>query len=110
MVRATSSGAYARARELNRYERGLDAAGGEQGLDHPLVREAACVEDEREESCVVEVHAVERSDPRVFAVVVVLERLLRAVAVDEVLALVGSDSPLERRPQAHVNRRVMLRQ
>jgi hypothetical protein len=42
-------------------------------------------------------------------VVVLLERLLRTVAVDDVLALIGRDAPLERRPQADVNRRGMRR-
>jgi hypothetical protein len=42
----------------------LDAAGGEQGLDEALGRETAGVEDEREESRVVDVDVVERVDPR----------------------------------------------
>jgi hypothetical protein len=42
-------------------------------------------------------------------VVVLLERLLGTAAVNDVLALIGRDALLERRPQADVNRRGMLR-
>jgi hypothetical protein len=91
------------------HKRGFGAAGGEQGLEESLGREAARVEDQREESRVVDVDAVERFHPRSLAVVVLLERLLGTAAVNDVLALIGRDALLERRPQADVNRRGMLR-
>jgi len=52
----------------------LDAAGCEQGRDEPLGREAAGVEDEREEPRVVNVDVVERFHPCLPAVVGALPR------------------------------------
>jgi hypothetical protein len=72
--------------------------------------EAARVEDERKEPWIVDVDSVKRFHPHLLAVVVMFERLLRTVAVDDVLAPIGCDAPFEGRPQADVNRRGMLRQ
>jgi hypothetical protein len=87
-----------------------DATGGEQGLEETLGREAARIEDEREEPRVLDVYVVERLHPRPLALVVALERLLRTTAVDDLLALVGRDAPVEWRKQTHVDSRGMFRQ
>ena len=108
---ASPSGSRSRLKQARRRRcRRADAAGREQHLDDAVGREAARVDREREVPGVVDVDAVERLDPRVLAVVVVLDGLLGAAPVDEVLALVGRDAPGERCPDADVDRRRVVGQ
>jgi hypothetical protein len=82
----------------------MDAASGEQDLDEPLGREAARVEDDGEEARVVDIDAVERLDLGVREVIAALERLFGAAAVDEMVALVVRDPPVEWCAQPYVDR------
>ena len=72
-------------------------------------REPADVEDDGEAAGVADVQVIQRLHPGALDVVVVPHRLLGAAPVDDVIARVARDAPLERRPQADVHGGGMLR-
>src|SRR6476620_12011219 len=82
----------------------------DQHLHDPLWAEAAGIKHDREQRIVIEVRVVDRFHPRTGHVVVMLDGAFSGGAIDDMVALVGVDAPLQRSVDAYVDRRNVVAQ